>query len=171
MRCAHYRSIKISVTALAVATAAAVMGSPAHAALINQTANDGIGTSSFNAAGTWSNAAAPSAGNTYTNVDGTGLGHLLRTPGSAGNFTFAGDSLTIGSNNATDLNQSLIFKGTGGSAASCPTSSPSTTSFSTAATSARATVMPTSLHSPATSTSPAKAATSTSRGPRLSPPP
>ncbi len=89
----------------------------AQAATVNLTANDSIGTSSFNSAGNWSNAAAPSAGNAYTNADAGGLGHLLRTPAANANFTFAGDSLTIASNNATDLNQSLIFKGTGGSAA------------------------------------------------------
>ncbi len=96
---------------------ALIMGTAAQAATVNLTANDSIGTSSFNSAGNWSNAAAPSAGNNYTNLDVGGLGHLLRTPASNADFTFAGDSLTIASNNPTDLNQSLIFKGTGGSAA------------------------------------------------------
>jgi hypothetical protein len=58
----------------------------------------------------WNPAGAPSAGNAYFNG-----GFLLRTPADANNWTFAGDSLTITSNNPTlagDLNASLIFKGT-----------------------------------------------------------
>ncbi|MGN6367401.1 MAG: PEP-CTERM sorting domain-containing protein [Phycisphaerae bacterium] len=105
-----------SVAVLFSTITAALLGSAAQAQLVNLTANDGFGNSSFNSAGNWSNAAAPSAGNTYTNLDSTGAGHLLRTPASAGDFTFGGDSLTLSSSSVTDLNQSLIFKGSGGSA-------------------------------------------------------
>ena len=55
-------------------------------------ANDGFGTSSFNAAGQWSSAAEPGPGMDYViNVNGM----ILRTPPDADNHTFAGDSLTI----------------------------------------------------------------------------
>ncbi len=70
------------------------------------TAKDASGTSSFNAAGNWSNSAAPSAGNNYS----TG-GFSLRTPPNGGNHTFAGDLLTILP--ATDGDTGIIFKGTG----------------------------------------------------------
>jgi hypothetical protein len=55
------------------------------------TANDAAGTTSFNVAGHWSDGLAPYAGNGYST-----LGYLLRTPSAAGNYTFAGDSLTVG---------------------------------------------------------------------------
>ncbi|MCA9234821.1 MAG: hypothetical protein KDA44_05095 [Planctomycetales bacterium] len=90
-----------------VATAAATT----QAATVSMTAGDGFGTSSFNSAGQWNNAAAPSAGNDYFNAT-----FLLRTP-SAGNasFTFGGDSLTItGSGLAAGVNnEALMFKGSG----------------------------------------------------------
>lgn len=83
-----------------------------------QTANDALGTSSFNAAGTWNNAAAPSAGNTYATEH-----WLLRSPASAGSYTFAGNSLTVGGTDGTAgaqpfsqttaNNDSLIFKASG----------------------------------------------------------
>ena len=87
----------------------------ARATDVHLNADDTVGTSSFNAAGHWDNAAAPSAGNAYFNAL-SGTNFLLRTPGSNGNFTFAGDSLTI-TGAAGDLNDSLLFKGTGGSVA------------------------------------------------------
>lgn len=55
------------------------------------TANDAMGTSSFNTAGNWSNGQPPSPGNDYVTQ-----GYLLRTPATAGNYTFAGDSLVVG---------------------------------------------------------------------------
>ena len=63
-----------------------------HAAVITLTASDASGATSFNAAGHWSNAQAPSAGNTYD----TTTAFMMRTP-SAGTtpITFAGDSLTL----------------------------------------------------------------------------
>ncbi|HUA64837.1 MAG TPA: autotransporter-associated beta strand repeat-containing protein [Alphaproteobacteria bacterium] len=79
------------------------------------TANDALGTSSFNAAGTWNNAAAPSAGNTYSTEH-----WLLRSPATAGTYIFLGSSLTIGGTDGTSganpfsattpNNDSLIFK-------------------------------------------------------------
>ncbi|WOO42046.1 PEP-CTERM sorting domain-containing protein [Rubellicoccus peritrichatus] len=62
----------------------------AFGADVNLTANDAFGTSSFNAAGNWSDAAAPSAGNDYFVT-----GFLLRTPEANADITFGGDSLTI----------------------------------------------------------------------------
>jgi hypothetical protein len=105
----------------AIPVAVLLVGSAAHAALITLTADDGVGTTSFNAAGHWSNAAAPAAGNDYTNLNtAANRGQLLRTPASSGNFTFAGDSLTIaGVSGATNpANQGILFKGVGGSAGS-----------------------------------------------------
>jgi hypothetical protein len=76
------------------------------------TANDASGTSSFNAAGSWSPAGAPAAGSTYS----TG-GFLLRGPASGTSYTFAGDALTVGGGggnpynlNGTPNNNALLFK-------------------------------------------------------------
>jgi len=55
------------------------------------TGDDAVGTSSFNAAGKWSNGQPPQPGNDYVTQ-----GYLLRTPTNYGNYTFAGDSLLIG---------------------------------------------------------------------------
>jgi hypothetical protein len=88
---------------------AAVPAMVAPAAVINLTADNTIGTSSFASSLAWSNGAAPSAGNDYFNN-----AFLLRTPADANNYTFGGDSLTITSSNATlggDLNDSLLYKG------------------------------------------------------------
>ena len=83
-------------------------------AQVVMTANDALGTSSFNAAGTWSSAAAPAAGSTYSTQ-----GYLLRSPSAAGSYIFAGDSLTVGGGNGgganpfspiTANNNALIFK-------------------------------------------------------------
>lgn len=81
-----------------------------RAADINLTADDGFGASSFNTAGNWSNAAPPSAGNDYFNN-----GFLLRTPADGNSYTFGGDSLTITSPGGpgSDLNDALMYKGTG----------------------------------------------------------
>ena len=82
----------------------------ASAANISLTTGNLGGSSGFNAATGWSNAAAPTAGNDYSNA-----GFLLRTPSTpaAGSFTFAGDSLTIsGSANFTAANnESMLWKG------------------------------------------------------------
>ena len=74
------------------------------------TADDSFGNSSFNAAGGWDSAAAPTAGNDYFNG-----GFLLRTPADTGSYTFAGDSLTItGGGLATGVgNDALMWKGSG----------------------------------------------------------
>jgi hypothetical protein len=81
----------------------AVLGSPVLA--VNMTGDDGLGTSSFNAAGKWADALAPSAGKTYSTV-----GYLLRTPSTAGNYTFAGDSLTVGIGTATPVDTNHNFR-------------------------------------------------------------
>ena len=76
----------------------------AYGVAVSFNASDALGTTSFNTAGHWSSGAAPSAGNTYV----VGAGLSLRTPSTAGNFTFAGDTLTISGASA-----SLNYKGTG----------------------------------------------------------
>lgn len=60
-------------------------------AAATMTGNDALSASSFNSAGKWSDGLAPYAGNSYST-----LGYLLRTPATAGSYTFAGDSLTVG---------------------------------------------------------------------------
>jgi hypothetical protein len=90
-----------------------LMSASALAGVVTMTAGDGAGTSSFTTAGKWNNALAPSAGNSYFNG-----GFLLRTPTGSSSYTFAGNSLTITSNNPTlgsDLNASLMYKGGGSS--------------------------------------------------------
>jgi len=98
--------------ATALACAALLSLSPlTHAANVTLTGIDGIGTSSFNTAGLWSDAAAPSAGNDYFVPNGT----RLRTPADGNSHTFAGDSLTI--NNTTPYGDGFMFKGTGSAGA------------------------------------------------------
>jgi hypothetical protein len=82
--------------------AACLLGTASAKAQIVLTAGDGFGTSSFNTAGHWSDSLAPSAGKTYA------ISYLLRTPTAAGNYNFAGDSLTINSAG------SMYYKGASG---------------------------------------------------------
>lgn len=74
------------------------------AADVSLTAEDPFGTSSFNSAGNWSNGLAPEAGNSYFTANLT-----LRTPPTAGSFTFAGDSVSV------DAGGRLLGKGGGSS--------------------------------------------------------
>jgi hypothetical protein len=101
----------LNLTFVMAVLAVALYATQAPAALISMTADNSIGTSSFNSATGWSNAAAPLAGNDYRNAD-----FLLRTPGVNGDFTFGGDSLLITGNPpyaAAANNDALLFKGTG----------------------------------------------------------
>lgn len=77
-----------------------------NATIISMTASDTSGTSSFNAAGKWSDGLAPSATNDYL------VGSLIsmRTPVTASNYTFAGNSLTV--SNGFTYN-GLSYLGTG----------------------------------------------------------
>jgi hypothetical protein len=83
-----------------------LMSANALAVSVTLTANDGMGTTSFNAAGKWSDGLAPSAGNGYST-----LGYLLRTPSVTGNYTFAGNSLTVGGGNGGGANPFLTTGG------------------------------------------------------------
>lgn len=83
----------------------------APAANVTLTGIDGVGTSSFNTAGLWSDGMAPSAGNDYFVGDLT----RLRTPANGNSYTFAGDSLTI--NNTTPYGDGFMYKGTGSTGA------------------------------------------------------
>ena len=87
-----------------------------HAQVV-MTANDANGaTTSFNGdVGHWNPAGAPAAGSTYSTA-----GFLLRSPNGAGNYTFAGDSLTVGGGSGGGAfsttagnNNGFIFKATG----------------------------------------------------------
>jgi len=95
--------LKLSLIALSCAAVLFVTGViNVHAANINMTGSDGFGATSFNAGLNWAGGQAPTAGNNYFTA-----GFLLRTPTAAGNFTFAGDSLTFQPNstaNSTAMN-------------------------------------------------------------------
>src|SRR5262245_14782169 len=100
-----FRLAALFCTAIFIATTARAID-------VNLTADNTLGTTSFNAALSWSNGAAPSAGNNYFNNN-----LLLRTPGDGSSYVFGGDSLTITSSLAiTDplgLSDALMYKGTG----------------------------------------------------------
>jgi len=83
-----FRSHKLISSFICLLFVAAV----GRATNITLTASDSAGSStSFNSAGHWSNAAAPSSGNTYD----TTSSYLIRTPNVAGSFTFGGSSLQL----------------------------------------------------------------------------
>ena len=98
------RVLKTSWVLAVVVTALVI--TPGRAAMVSLNASDTIGTSSFNSAGHWNNAAVPSAGNDYSTGD-----FILRTPADGASYTFAGDSLTV--NNTNGYAQGLLYKGTG----------------------------------------------------------
>ena len=79
---------------------AAVIGLPLmlNAANISLTGSDAGGATSFNAAGKWSNGAAPSAANDYFTA-----GYLLRTPASGNTNYFLGNSLSLDFNPANAI--------------------------------------------------------------------
>ena len=105
--------IKIISTKLwtCVLSAASALGfiTSATAANINLTGSDGFGSTSFNTGLNWAGGQAPTAGNNYFTA-----GFLLRTPTAAGNFTFAGDSLTF-QPNSTANSTAMNLKGSSGS--------------------------------------------------------
>jgi len=73
-----------------------------QAADVSLTASDPSGSDSWDEAGRWNNAAAPSAGNNYFTA-----GFQLRTPNNlAGNTTFGGGSLTLNRGQ-------VLYKGSG----------------------------------------------------------
>jgi autotransporter-associated beta strand protein len=100
--------------------ASSMAASPAMAELVTLLQSDASGTFSFTAAGNWSNAEAPSAGNDYsvTGIEEPAETFTLRAPTNA---TFAGDSLTINNrgvlawaasaNNGTLTTGNLILNG------------------------------------------------------------
>jgi len=79
----HKQFIAASLFLIACASSGA-------AANVTLTASDAFGASSFNSAGNWNNAAAPSATNAYF----TG-GYVLRTPADTVSRAFAGASLSV----------------------------------------------------------------------------
>lgn len=93
--------------AIMAGVAVLVAATTASAGTVTLTGVDGFGLSSFNTAGLWDSAAAPTAGNDYIVPDAT----RLRTPADGNSYTFAGDSLTI--NNTTAYGDGFMFKGTG----------------------------------------------------------
>ncbi|HXS69629.1 MAG TPA: autotransporter-associated beta strand repeat-containing protein, partial [Candidatus Polarisedimenticolia bacterium] len=79
----------------------------ASAAVVNMSASDGLGTSSFNTGVHWADGQAPSAANDYNTA-----GFFMRTPGnSVTNYVFAGASLTLGpANTVNGINGSILEK-------------------------------------------------------------
>jgi autotransporter-associated beta strand protein len=97
---------------IAASVLALVLGAAAsRAATVTLNASDASGTTSFNAAGHWNNAQAPSAANDYD----TG-GFFLRTPGDGvTNYVFLGNSLTFNVQNTSGGNNgSMLEKFSGG---------------------------------------------------------
>jgi autotransporter-associated beta strand protein len=92
MKSSHSRNPSVfgrTLALIAVATCLVFMARPTQAQ-ITLTANDASGSSSFNAAGHWSNDLAPTAGDTYSDTN-----FVLRGPASTTPYTFAGNSLTF----------------------------------------------------------------------------
>jgi outer membrane autotransporter protein len=93
---------------LYLAIALAIVGGSAHAQTVNAVANG-----QWDAAATWSNGSAPTAGNSYAVGSGFRVSSPVATLGNTYNFAFAGGALTIesggtlflpstnGANNAT----------------------------------------------------------------------
>jgi hypothetical protein len=64
--------------------------------------NDAVGTSSFNSGLHWDDGQAPYSGQWYSTA-----GYLLRTPSTAGSYTFGGYSLTVGGGDGGGANPFL----------------------------------------------------------------
>ena len=101
------KPMKTQIKLTFVIAASLMLRIGAHAADVSLNANDGVGTSSFNAAGHWSNGQAPSGANNYFTA-----GFFMRTPGDAvTNYVFAGASLTLGPANLSGgVNGSMLEK-------------------------------------------------------------
>ena len=68
------------------------------AGYITLTNSDASGTNSFNTGLNWTNGLAPAKGNAYYTAN-----YTLRTPATAGNYAFAGDSLSLDSGGGMNL--------------------------------------------------------------------
>ncbi|HEU5397268.1 MAG TPA: hypothetical protein VFV81_08870, partial [Verrucomicrobiae bacterium] len=77
--------------------------------LVTMAGSDAWGATltSFNSAGQWSGGAAPTSGKDYQTFD-----FRLLTPATSGNYSFAGNSLTVGSDASGDLEDGLYWAGT-----------------------------------------------------------
>jgi hypothetical protein len=96
------RTFLAAILALALIPAAVV----SHAATVNLVGNDGLGTSSFNTAQNWANAAAPSGANDYFTT-----AFQMRTPGDGvTNYTFAGASLTFGDHGSAGAGNGSVLE-------------------------------------------------------------
>jgi|GEM_PF-1897393 len=71
---------------------------------ISLTNSDASGTNSFNTGLNWTNGLAPAKGNAYYTTN-----YTLRTPATAGNYTFAGDSLSLDSGGGMNLKAAGII--------------------------------------------------------------
>ena len=85
--------------------AALVLPASVLGATVTMTANDLSTPISFNSAGKWSDAAAPSTGNDYYTA-----GYLMRSFATATTATFQGDSLTIGGAPGSPLAGRFLYK-------------------------------------------------------------
>lgn len=91
---------------MALVAGALLSVAPSLAADVTMTADDSIGSSSFNTGLHWSNGLAPSAGNDYYVGD-----FILRTPSDGNSYVFGGDALIV--DNTTGYPEGLLYKGTG----------------------------------------------------------
>jgi autotransporter-associated beta strand protein len=102
------RKTHLSISKTVAAFLALLSGIGAtRAATVSLNANDAVNTTSFNAVGHWNNSAAPASTNDYNTA-----GFFMRTPGdSVTSYTFAGNSLTLGTANLSGgVNGSLLEK-------------------------------------------------------------
>ncbi|MCP5547388.1 MAG: autotransporter-associated beta strand repeat-containing protein [Akkermansiaceae bacterium] len=99
----EYAEVRISNVAMTRDEVLAnyTLGANRQAAGVTLAAADALGSSSFNAAGNWSDGLAPGVGKSYETYN-----FRLRTPADATSRTFAGQSLTL-------TGGSLTWKGTG----------------------------------------------------------
>jgi len=99
------RLLRLSALTATLLAASAV---DSTAATVTLTASDTGTTQSFTGSSNWDNGQAPSAGNDYR----TGV-YTLRTDGGSANYTFAGDSLTMGDSVTTNSDARLAIRTTG----------------------------------------------------------
>jgi autotransporter-associated beta strand protein len=113
LRNSRLQRVSEEVCLLAAIAAAVLCTGTVWAATIDMSATDGSNTSSFNTGLHWTGGLAPTAGNAYRVISPNTSTRILRTPAAAGNFTFAGDSLSLMQGSSSTYLAYLLYKGTG----------------------------------------------------------
>jgi len=90
--------MKRIIAATLTVTALLLTAKSQAAGYITLTNSDASGTNSFNTGLNWTNGLAPASGNAYYTTN-----YTLRTPATAGNYAFAGDSLSLDSGGGMNL--------------------------------------------------------------------